>query len=294
MIVRLFSIIAPVFACAAFGYAWARFRRPFDTAFVTRLIMNVGAPCLILSSFAGAGGNLDRTALTSVGLAMLLVLAMTGGVAAIVIRALGLEVRSYMNSVTFHNSGNMGLPLCLFAFGREGLSLGIIVFLVVSTMHFTVGTTIVSGERHPGRILRMPLVWASALAVTMVLTGWKLPQWIADTVGIMGGLAIPLMLLSLGVQLATLRVETVGRSLLFSLFRYGFGIGAGLLAARIVGLEGTARGVLVLQTAMPAAVFNYLMAERYQRSPQDVAGIVVTSTVLSFAVIPAVLWFLLR
>jgi predicted permease len=292
MILRLFSIIAPVFACAAFGYAWARSGRPFDTPFVTRIIMNVGAPCLIVSSFAQA--DLDRAALADVGLAMLLVLAMVGTAAWVAIRILRLEARTYFNSVTFHNSGNMGLPLCLFAFGREGLSLGIVVFLVVSTLHFTVGTAIVSGERHPGRVLRMPLVWASAVAVVLVLTGWTPPGWVQNTVEIMGGLAIPLMLLSLGVTLSTLRVQTMGRSLLFSLFRYAFGFAAAVAAAAIVGLEGTARGVLVLQATLPAAVFNYLMAERYGRSSQDVAGIVVTSTVLSFAVVPVVLWYVLR
>jgi predicted permease len=291
MILRLFSIIAPVFACAAVGYLWARMGRAFDTPFVTRLIMNVGAPCLIVSSFAQA--DLDRAALANVGLAMLLVLVMVGAAAWTAIRLLRLEVRTYFNSLTFHNSGNMGLPLCLFAFGREGLSLGIVVFLVVSTMHFTVGTAIVSGERHPGRVLRMPLVWASAIAVTLVLTGWTLPDWIKNAVDIMGGLAIPLMLLSLGVTLSTLRVETAGRSVLFSTFRYAFGFAAALAAAEVVGLEGTARGVLILQSTLPAAVFNYLMAARYDRSPQDVAGIVVTSTVLSFAVVPAVLWYVL-
>jgi predicted permease len=293
MLLRLFSIIAPVFACAAFGYVWARTGRPFHTEFVTRLIMNVGAPCLIVASFSKADG-IDAAALGTVGSAALLVVLTVATLSYAVLRITRLEVRTYFNSMVFQNSGNMGLPLCLFAFGREGLSLGIVVFLVVSTLHFTVGVGIMSGERHPGRILRLPLVWSSALAVALVVTGWSLPAWVVNTVDIMGGLAIPLMLLSLGVTLSTLRVETLGRSLVFALLRFGFGFGAGLLVAELVGLSGVARGVVVLQASMPSAVFNYLMAARYNRRPEQVAGIVVMTTLLSFGVLPAVLWVLLR
>jgi predicted permease len=293
MVLRLFSIIAPVFACAAIGYAWARAGRPYDSEFVTRLIMNVGAPFLIISSFSDAP-DLDRAALGSVGLATLGVMALVGALAMVVLRAFRFPARTYLPSVVFPNTGNMGLPLCLFAFGQAGLSLAIVVFLVVATFNFSVGVAIVSGERHPGRLLRMPLLWAAAIAVTLVLTGWRLPVWVANTVHIMGGLTIPLMLLSLGVTLSTLRVEMIGRSLFFALLRYGFGFGAGLVVCRLLGLTGVARGVVILQAAMPPAVFNYMMAERYRRDPEHVAGIVVVSTVLSLAVMPVVLWFLLR
>jgi len=293
MILRLFSIIAPVFACAAIGYGWARSGRPYDTQFVTRLIMNVGAPFLIISSFADAG-SIDRGALASVGLATVLIVVSIGTVTALLLRALKLDLHTFLPSVTFQNSGNMGLPMCLFAFGHEGLSLAIVVFLVVSTFNFTVGVGIASGERNPARLLRMPLLWAAAVAVTLVATGWTLPVWIANTVHIMGGLTIPMMLLTLGVSLASLRVDTMAQSFFFALVRFGFGFAAGVLVAHVLHLTGTVRGVVILQSSMPPAVFNYLMAARYNRSPERVAGIVVVSTVASLAVLPAVLWFLLR
>lgn len=293
MIIRLFSIIAPVFACAAIGYAWARSGRPYDTGFVTRLIMNVGAPCLIISSFSDVGA-IDHAALAQVGMAAAVILVVIGAVTAVLLRALKLDARTFLPSVTFQNSGNMGLPLCLFAFGQAGLSLAIVVFLVISTVNFTVGVAIVSGESSPGRILRLPLVWAAAVAVTLVLTGWTLPVWVSNTVHIMGGLTIPMMLLTLGVSLASLRVDTMAQSFFFALLRFGFGFGAGVLVSHLLHLSGVARGVVILQSSMPPAVFNYLMAARYNRSPERVAGIVVVSTVASLVVLPAVLWFLLR
>jgi hypothetical protein len=293
MLLRLFSIIAPVFACAAIGYVWARSGRPYDTRFVTRLIMNVGAPFLIVSSFADAG-TIDRGALASVGLAAVLIMASIGVVTALLLRALRLDLRTFLPSVTFQNSGNMGLPLCLFAFGEPGLSLAIVVFLVVSVVNFTVGVGIASGERNAGKLLRMPLLWAAAVAVGLVLTGWTLPAWVARTVHIMGGLTIPMMLLTLGVSLASLRVDTMAQSLFFALLRFGLGFAAGVAVSHLLNLTGVARGVIILQSSMPPAVFNYLIAARYDRSPERVAGIVVVSTVASLAVLPAVLWFLLR
>jgi hypothetical protein len=57
----------------------------------------------------------------------------------------------------------------------------------------------------------------------------------------------------------------------------------------LLGLEGAARGVLIIQSAMPAAVFNYLWAQHYGRDAAAVAGVVVLSTALAFVLLPLVL-----
>ncbi|MDH3198273.1 MAG: AEC family transporter, partial [Candidatus Krumholzibacteria bacterium] len=184
--------------------------------------------------------------------------------------------------------------LCLFAFGEAGLALAIVVFLWVSTANFTIGVAIYSGERRIGRLLRTPLVYATATALVLVLTGWRLPVWAARTVEILGGLAIPLMLLTLGFSLAGLRVRSLSRGFLVGAMRFVFGFGVGLGVAQAFHLTGVARGVVILQASMPPAVINYMMAERYRRSPEDVAGVVSVATLLSLGVLPVVLWFLLR
>ena len=67
----------------------------------------------------------------------------------------------------------------------------------------------------------------------------------------------------------------------------------GYLVANLLSLEGTSRGVLIVQSAMSAAMFNYLMAYRYHRSPEIVASLVVMSTLASFATLPLLLWLIL-
>ena len=71
----------------------------------------------------------------------------------------------------------------------------------------------------------------------------------------------------------------------------GFLIGFGM--AQLLGFSGVARGVLILQCAMPVAVFNYLLAQRYDRSPEQVASVVVVSTLLTAVTLPLLLPFVI-
>jgi predicted permease len=127
----------------------------------------------------------------------------------------------------------------------------------------------------------------------LVGTGWSLPAWLSNTTGILGGATIPLMLITLGVSLAQLKVARWRHSLLFSLLRVLGGFGLAVLVAGLFGLQGIERGVLILQFSMPVAVFNYLLALRYEREPGEVAGMVVLSTLLAFVLLPFIVSFVL-
>jgi predicted permease len=137
------------------------------------------------------------------------------------------------------------------------------------------------------------LIYAVGLAVAVLASGATVPGWIWNTTEILGGFAIPLMLVTLGASLAELRVSKIGRGVALACCRLGIGFGVGVGIAALLDFSGVARGVLVLQCAMPAAVFNYLFAQRYSRAPEEVAGIVVISTLLAFALLPPLLGFLL-
>ena len=291
MFLRLFSVISPIIICASIGYAWARFGRPFDTRFVTRLIMNVGAPFLIISSLTKT--QIEKSALGEVGLAVLCALVFVGVAGYLLLRLFRLEVRSYLNALLFPNTGNMGLPLCLFAFGPEGLSLALVVFVIVSTAHFTLGVANLSGRGDPRQFATNPIVWSTAVGLVLLWSGWELPAFARNTLDIMAGLTIPLMLLALGVSIANIKVSAFSKSLVIALLRLGLGFGAGIAVTSIFGLTGAARGVVILDVAMPVAVFNYLLAEQYNRAPDEVAGAVVLSTLLSFITLPLLLWYLL-
>ena len=291
MLNELFAVIAPILICAGLGYGWARKGIDYPVDFVTRLVMNIGAPCLILSSFSNADIDIGKMAeVSAAALVILLIMLVLGGV---LIRLMRLKISTFLPSLLFPNIGNMGLPLCLFAFGQTGLALGLTVFLVIFTLQMSLGILLTAGHGHPRELLKQPVLWATVIAVVLVSSGESLPVWLDNTTSILGGATIPLMLITLGVSLAQLKVAEWKHSLLFSLIRVLGGFGLAVLVAGLFGLEGVDRGVLILQSSMPVAVFNYLLALRYQREPGEVAGMVVISTLLAFALLPFIVSFVL-
>lgn len=280
----LLNVVGPVFLIVLVGYLWARTGKGFDAQFVALIVNGVSTPCLVIDMLTRPGLTLG--AVGEMALAACLVLAITAAGAFALVRASGQSIRTYAPSLIWANSGNIGLPLCLFAFGEPGLALAIAGFAVFSVSNYTIGMAIAAGGITFRQVVRMPMTWAILLAVTMMATGTQLPTVGQRTVSLLGALTVPLMLLSLGYALASLRVASYWRSVAFSLARLLGGFAVGWLVALALDLEPVARGVVVIQSAMPAAVLNYLFASRYNNDPQEVASIVVISTLLAVPLLP--------
>ncbi len=291
MLAQLAGILLPVFCLAGVGYGWRRLGYPFEREFVTRLIMNVAGPCLIVDSLAGIEVPLDEFLDTVVGA----VLAFTATVAAGwgVLKAAGLSVRSYLPVLTIGNTGNMGLPLALFAFGEQGLAFAVAVYVTNSVGQFTLTPMLQSGAAPLKTLATTPVVYGAAIGALILVTGVPLPEWLATTIGLLGDLMIPLMLLALGNTLGGLSVTRLPWACGWGAARIVLGLSITLGVCELLGIEGTARGVLVLLGAMPAAIFNYLFAARYARVPDEIAGIVLMSTLVSALTLPLLIWFVL-
>lgn len=291
MTAQLITILAPVFAAVGIGFLWTRLGRDYPTETVTNLIVIVGAPCLAFSTISGT--QVPLAAFAEMAGAMALVIVVLALVGLGVVRLAGLSLRGFLPGLTHPNCGNMGLPLALFAFGETGLGLAIACFMVCSATQFTVGVGIAAGTFSIGRLARVPILYAVAAGILVLLTGAQVPVWLANTTELLGEMTIPLMLITLGVSLARLRVGGLGRSLALAAGRLVTGFLTGWAVAEVFGLEGMARGVLILQASMPVAVFAYLFAQYYDTEPEEVAGLVVASTTLSFMTLPLLLWFIL-
>lgn len=291
MLYDIFAIISPVFVCAMIGYIWVKQGHPFETQFVSRLVINIGAPCLIFSTFMEI--ELEQDAFLSMAGAAFLTMLIFGLVGFVILRIFKLDQRAFLPSQIFPNVGNMGLPLCLLAFGEEGLALGLTYFTVNIVFGFTVGMSISSGKMSGKELMTNPMFWTVIITVSLMFSGIKSPAWLYNTTNLIGGLTIPMMLIALGVSLAQFRITSLTRSISLSALRLGLGFITGNVIASMMGLEGAAKGVLIMQCSMPVAVFAYLFAMRYDRQPQEVAATVVISTVMSFLLLPALLWYVL-
>lgn len=292
MLLQILHITAPVFLIGFSGWVWAKLEAPFDLEFITKVALFYSTPCLIFSVLVKA--DIDPEAFSAIALATLAAYALAGLGVAIALRLSGQSQRTWWAPTTFGNTGNLGLPLALFAFGEQGLALAVIVFAVMAVLSFTVGIYVVAGAGRPTEMLRQPLVYASVLGGIFAFNGWTVPGWLLATLELAGQIAIPLMLLTLGVSMARLKVGELGHAFLLSLVKLAICSAAALLTAWAFGLADTARGVLILQLITPAAVTSYLVAERYQRAPKAVAGLVVVSTLISILAIPATLAWLLH
>ena len=291
MLGELGAIVAPIYIGIGLGFAWGRSGRHWDRELITELVMNIGAPCLVFSSLVGM--QVDPAAMAEMALAALASLVTFGVLGAVVLRIFGLSIRTFLAPLIFSNSGNMGLPVCLFAFGPEGLALGICFFATSALGQYSAGIWIWSGRVSGGELLRTPLTWSVVIAAGIVALGAPVPGWVLRTTEMLGGLTIPLMQFSLGVSLVGLEVAKLPRSLALSLLRLGGGLAIGWALAELFGLTGVARGVLILDCSMPVAVLNYLLAEKYERSPSEVASLVLLSTLISLVTLPLILAWVL-
>jgi hypothetical protein len=291
LIDELGGILLPVFTLAFVGYLWRRLGFPFEREFVTRVIMNVSGPCLIVDSLSRLTLPMrDFVAMLGGSLAML-VLTVVGALG--LLKAANLPIRSYLPALAIGNNGNLGLPLCLFAFGQEGLGLGVAVYVTYSVGQFTL-TPMLQSRLSPWRTLATtPVIYAALIGAVLLAGGMRPPQWIGTTMGLLGDLMIPLMLLALGNTLGELRATRLPFALGWGTVRLLLGFLVALGVAELFELEGTPKGVLILQGAMPTAIFSYLFAARYDRHPDDIAGIVLVSTIVGALLSPLLIVYVL-
>ncbi|NQW10268.1 MAG: AEC family transporter [Alphaproteobacteria bacterium] len=287
----LLAIVAPVFACAAIGWIWAKLGRSFDSETVTGLVVTIGTPCLVFDTLTRL--ELSLAAFGQMALATVLAVAGFGAVAVLWLWAARLGRAAFLPALMFPNAGNMGLPIALFAFGDTGLALAVAYFGVMVMLQFTIGVAIAAGSVSPRMLLTSPIVYAVAAAVLVIAFEAPIPPVVGKTVNLLAGFTIPVMLIALGVSLAKLRISSLGDSLAIAVTRLLLGFGVGTAVAWGLGLPPVAAGVVIIQSSMPVAVFSYLFALRYGRSPEALAGAVVLSTLLAFAFLPVVLWLVL-
>jgi malate permease and related proteins len=269
---------------AGIGYLWRRTGAPFDLPFVTRIIMYIAGPALVFESLAKLKLPLGEF-VEMVGATIVMTLCVAA-VAAVLIRIMGLSQRSFLPALTLGNTGNLGLPLCLFAFGEQGLGLAVAIYVTNSVLQFTLVPLLQSRVSLLRTILTTPIIYGAVAGLAVLTLDIELPVWLDNTIVTLGGLLIPLMLMALGNTVGGLKAHNLPRALLLGSARIVIAFGVAVGVSFALGLTGVAQGVLVLQGAMPAAVFSYLFAARYDRDADDIAGIVLVSTLLGALLLP--------
>ena len=284
MISEVLTVIAPVFIIAGLGYFWVKRELPFDNATISSLVMYVGSPCLIYSALTSNAA--ETAALGMMGISAFIVILMSLIFSWVFLKIAGWKLTTYLPALIHPNCGNMGLPLVLLAFGQEGLALGMAYFFVNSISQYTLGMAISSGQFDIRQLMKQPIIWAVIFVLTVILGDFQMPKWFNSTTSILAGLTIPAMLIMLGTSLANLNIASLKETLTISLLRILLGLGLGLLVIEMLSLSGIMAGIVLLQSAMPSAVFNYIFADRFNRESDKVAAVILQSTLISALSLP--------
>jgi predicted permease len=208
-------------------------------------------------------------------------------------KLMGFNRKTFLPPMMFSNTGNIGLPLALFAFGEKALPAAVMIFIVETTLHFSVGMKMINNKISLLNIIKIPMVFAAILGVSFSLTGWQLPVVVSTSVEMLGQISIPLMLFSLGVRLTSVDLQDWRIGVAGAIICPATGILLVLLISPFLTLSDLQYGQLLIFGALPPAVLNFMVAEKYQQEPRKVASIVLLGNIGSLITIPAVLYFLL-
>ena len=292
---KLFEVLFPVFFVVGIGYYLGKKNPKIDTSFITNFAANIGTPAMIIYSLNPVNISFDifkeyfwyyLIAIVAFSLIGVIILFLQGT----------RDIVRELPPLAMPNTGNMGLPICLFAYGSQGLGVAAAISALIILCHFTFGVFLAARKFSFDVIIKSPPFYAIIIAVFFLYYELELPGFIENTTFLLMYATIFLILMSLGIALTRLKVFSVNKAIISSTGRVICGPIIGYLLILYFQLEGFAAGVLLIQCSMPSAVLNYLVASMYspKKIVDSVASTIVVSTLMSFITIPIVVFFALK
>lgn len=279
--------ILPILIVAGAGYLLQR-QYDLDKRTLNSLVFNVLSPALIFSSLVGS--NLPSTELLEISVFTVLAIVAMGLLAFGVGRTLRYsrrEMAAFLIVVMFVNSGNYGITLNLLRYGESGQATAVVYYVVSTILLYSVGVLLaslgtMSLRETVARMVRLPAIYAAVLAVIVYVLGISLPSPLMSAIDLAGSGAIPVMLVVLGMQMASLRRGEPNRLLWPAVgLRLLVGPIVALGVAAVLGMQGLSRSTSIIEASMPAAVFTIVLANEFGLPATAVAPIVVVGTLLS-------------
>jgi len=293
--IKLFEVLFPVFFVVGIGYYLGKTNPKIDTTFITSFAANIGTPAMVIYAITSTGINFEIFRdyfwyyLLAIGLFALV------GIFTLYLLKTKDIVRE-LPPLIFPNTGNMGLPICMFAYGSKGLGVSASITSLIILCHFTLGVFLADRKFNLNVILKNPPFYAIIFSTIMLFYGIKMPVFVVNTTEWLMYVTIFLILMSLGIALTRLKVFSLSNALISSFTRMIIGPAIGFLLIFIFDLKGFAAGVLLIQCSMPSAVLNYLVGSIYspKKIVDSIASTIVVSTLISFVTIPIVVYIALR
>lgn len=287
---KIFTTVFPLVTIVSIGFFYAK-KINTTMEMANKINIDVFVPALIFSVLSAK--SFDVTAFQSLAIGAVIVVLGSGLLLLPICRLLGVAPKTFLPPMMFSNSGNLGLPLMVLAFGEQALPAAVILFIVENGLHFTAGLYILDPKTNPFAVLKMPMIAATIAGLAVSFFQVSIPHVVAVPIEMLGQVSIPLMLFALGVRMTQVSFADWRIGVWGAVLAPLSGIVAAIVAQVYMQLPDTQFAYLLLFGALPPAVLNYMVAERYQQEPQKVAAIVLMGNMGALAVIPLALFFIL-
>lgn len=287
MFSKIASITLPIFTLVLVGFLYSRRVKP-DLGGANKLVVDIALPILIFISLSAKSFD-PISAMSFTGASIVLIL-LTGLIAWPFAKFSGASVQAFLPCAMFTNVGPIGIPLIALAYGPEGMPPAVVLLVISNILHFTLGAGVMSGKVDWRMVYANPLVWSTVLGVASSQLQITLPEWVQTSCTMIGSVLVPMMLMSLGARLASSQVADAWVGVRSGVLILIIRLAAVLLALWFIPLEGLERGALILFACLPSAVFNFMLADKFQVEPNKVASTVIVGHLLSLAFLPLGIW----
>ena len=291
---KLIDVIVPVFFVIGIGYYLGKKNPDINTDFITTFAGNVGTPAMIFYTITTTGVTLSIfTEYFIYALAIIGVFSVVGILFLLVLKK---DFISELPPLILPNTGNMGIPICLFAYGKAGLGVASSIASVIILLHFTLGVLLAKKSFSLKVLVKNMPIYAIIISIIFLYFEWDVPGYLENTTFLLTYATIFLVLMSLGIALTRLKVVSWMHASILGAVRVIIGPIIGFALIKFLNLNGFAAGVLLIQSCMPSAVLTYLVGSMYSEKKvvDSVASVIVTSTIMSFITIPFVVYYSLK
>ena len=294
LLIKLIDVLFPVFLIIGIGYWYGKKDPKFDTKFITTFAGNFGLPAIIFYSLTTT--NISFELFLRFSYYITLYVGIFAIIGLIILKILNKDIYRLLPPLILPNTGNMGMPLCLFAYGKIGLAIATAITSMILVFHFSLNILLASKKFSIKPLLKCIPVYALLVSLLFVYFKIPAPKFLENATFLIGYSTIFLVLMSLGVALSKLKVFSFYETIIYSFIRVIFGPIIGLGFVKFFNLSGVEAGVMFIQASMPSAVLTYLVAKIYspKKISNSIASTVALSTFLSFFTLIIVVFLALK
>jgi len=292
--IKLIEVLFPVFFIIGIGYFLGKKNPNFDTSFITTYSANFGTPSLVV--FALTAGGVTFDIFTEYFIYALILLISFGLIGLVFLILMKKDFIRELPPFILPNTGNMGIPICLFAYGKLGMGIAAAISSLVVLLHFTLNIFLAKREFDFKVIIKSPAFYAIIITILLLYFEQPIPKFVMNTVMLLAYGMIVMILMSLGVALTQMKVFSFKEAVITSIGRVIAGPIIGFLVIKFFNLSGFAAGVLFIQSSMPSAILCYLVASMYspKKIVDNISSTIVVSTVMSLITVPICVFVALK